>query len=165
MRTYNGFDKAFEPRSRGQGQSQRSLLRQVRHRSKGLQTVAAALVFGCLMVSCVSTSADEEFDTRPVLTENDEVYGEITAGLDSPLWDEGDGSDRHLSDNAIDHALSQSPYKEDNLPKSKVRSARASDALVAPKKRQVRKANQPQRSSKSTKATKANTSKKAVGQK
>ena len=38
----------------------------------------------------------------------EQLYGDLEAGLDSPLWSEEDQS----SENVIDRALSQSPYKD-----------------------------------------------------
>lgn len=126
-------------RKRGQA------VRRLFGRGAGWKTIAqggaASLVFGLLFISCVSSEAPPE-DTRPVLTEEDALYGEITGDLDSPLWDEGEGQARLASDNPIDRGLSQSPFEPEPGSSKSIQqnSKKSPKKVLATKTRSVKKA-------------------------
>jgi hypothetical protein len=134
------------------------------------QGLAAGLVTMGLFVSCVSsetpvnnnddyyTSADNGLDGD--VGSEEVMYGEITDGLDSPLWDEGDGS----RDNLIDKALSQSPFKGGAQGEAYwVRSQSTSNKSTAAKKQPSKKRGESNKAgSKSKSKPNANASSKKV---
>jgi hypothetical protein len=87
-----------------------------------------------MIVACVSTEAPKDDLGRTEGLGDEQLYGEITSGLDSPIWDDGQRQAFSPKENDIDRALSQSPYEEtaerNNTKKSKNSKYLKSDRKV-----------------------------------
>jgi hypothetical protein len=83
-----------------------------RVRTVWMQNLAAGLVFMGMIVACVSTEATKDDLGRTDGLGDEQLYGEITSGLESPMWDDGQRQAFSPNENEIDRALSQSPYED-----------------------------------------------------
>jgi hypothetical protein len=77
-----------------------------------MQNLAAGMVFTGMFVACVSTEAPKDDLGQTEGLGDEQLYGEITSGLDSPMWDDGQRQAFSPKENDIDRALSQSPYED-----------------------------------------------------
>lgn len=77
-----------------------------------VQNIAAGVVFLGMIVACVSNETPKDDLSSSDGLGDEQLYGEITSGLESPMWDDGQRQAFSSKDNEIERALSQSPYEE-----------------------------------------------------
>ena len=78
--------------------------------SRAFKSAVGFLVATLGFMACVTSNEKQENQKEESLSEStdDELYGDLESGLESPLWTEEEKD----SQNVIDKALSQSPYND-----------------------------------------------------